>query len=302
MYIPSNIKILFFIASYGENQLNYLYLQIKSFVIICESGYVIKIIIHHTNILKNSSFNNFYCFKQDRYINIVFIRISSLVKHFLVKEHRKYILDNINEIKNYDHIGFFENDIGFTLSNLKYYFFTMSLFKKYKMKNTMVGFKRFEIGKCTTGDIWRNCPDYINNVTFLIIKDMQFIRIKDGFCAMWILPLSMLLKYVHEYEFLIIPENAHNGITSLKPYYSYSYWERHFIPLIPLLRIDDCFVHHMSNKHIHYHASIQLTELYSQLGIYRTKTGLKYNGPVKNRVININRKNVSKKCVQLLYN
>lgn len=46
----------------------------------CENGCIIKIIIHHTDILEKFSCNN---------------------------------------------VVFFENDIGFSLSNLKYYFYTL---------------------------------------------------------------------------------------------------------------------------------------------------------------------------------
>lgn len=298
-YFFSKTKLLFFIASYGTNQLNLLYQQIKSFILICENGYDLKIIIHHTEILNNSSLNNFYCFTQDKYIDIVFIKVSLHVKHYLVKEHRKYMLDNINDIKMYNHIGFFENDIGFSLANFKYYLYTLNVIKKYNLKDVMPGFKRYEISKCKNGDIWRSCQDHINNITFYNIQHKLFIRIRLAFSAMWILPVNMLMKYIHEKEFLSIPDNDHHGNEGIKPYYSCNYWEKHYSPLIPLNRIDDCFVHHMSNKYIHYFASIQITELYMQMNICRSKSGLKYIGEKKNRVVIINKTKISKTCIEL---
>lgn len=95
MICKSNIvktNFLFFVASYGVNQLDFLYTQLKSFVLICESGYKIKIVVHHTHILKNSSFKSFYCFNIKGYIDINYIKISPMVKDYLTKEHRKYII------------------------------------------------------------------------------------------------------------------------------------------------------------------------------------------------------------------
>lgn len=126
-YYYKKTRLLFFVESYGVNQLNLLYMQIKSFIIICESGYIIKLIIHHTDILNNSSFQHFYCFNRNYFVDVIFIRISSNITHLLVKEHRKYITNNLNEIKKYHHVGFFENDIGFSLANLRYYFYTLAL-------------------------------------------------------------------------------------------------------------------------------------------------------------------------------
>lgn len=51
-----------------------------NYATMCENGCIIKIIIHHTDILEKFSCNN---------------------------------------------VVFFENDIGFSLSNLKYYFYTL---------------------------------------------------------------------------------------------------------------------------------------------------------------------------------
>lgn len=87
---------------------------------ICENEYILKVIIHHTAILKNSSFRHFYCIKQKKFLNVLITRIAPQVKHFLVQEHRKYIASNLNEITKYDHVGFFENDIGFSINNLRY--------------------------------------------------------------------------------------------------------------------------------------------------------------------------------------
>lgn len=298
-YNSHKIKLLFFVAAYGVKQLNLLYMQIKYFVTICESGYILRIIIHHTDILKNSSFKHFYCFEINNFIDIEFIKIVSSVNHYLVKEHRKYIIQYLNEVMEYDHIGFLENDIGFSLSNLKYYLYTLALIKENNLKNTTPGFKRFEIVKCNNGDIWRSCPDFINYVNLYIIKSKAFVRIRDGYSAMWILPRNELIKYVKEKEFVSIPDNAHKGIEGLKPYYSYSYWERHFVPIIPLERIDDCFVHHMSNKYINYSGSMQITEFYMQMNICSSKYGLRYNGLLENKIIKINRSKLSKRCVNI---
>lgn len=162
----------------------------------------------------------------------------------------------------------------------------------------MPGFKRYEISKCDNGDVWRTCPDHVNNITIYKINSKMYVRVKVGQSAMWILPINKILLHVKENDFIKIPNTKHKGINGLKEYYSYSYWEKYFIPLIPLNRIDECFVNHMSNSYTNYYASIQITELYMQMNICRTKNGLKYVGPNKNRVIKIDSKN-SKKCLQI---
>lgn len=197
-------KLLFFIAAYGNNQLDLLYMQIKSFVLICESGYTVKIIVHHTDILKNSSFNNFYCFNKQGFVDVIFIKLQRQIGYHLVKEHRKYIFENIKEIKKYDHIGYFENDMGFNLANLRYYFYTLSLIKKYKIKNAMPGFNRFEITKCDNGDVWKSVGDTIKYIELYIIKNKPFIKLVLGYSAMWIVPKRELMKCVNDKDFINI--------------------------------------------------------------------------------------------------
>lgn len=299
IYYYSNIKILFFVAAYGSKQLHYMYLQIKSFQQFCEYGYDIKIIIHHTDIFLNSSFNSFYCLNQAKYINLLLIKISADVKHYLPKEHRRYIANNNKEIRKYNHIGYFENDIEFSIANFKYYLYTLRLFNDLKIKNAMPGFKRYEISKCKNGDIWRSCQDHIDNIYLYNIKNTQFIRIKEGYSAMWILPYSLLKKYIYDKEFIFIPDKCHNGNGNVKEYYAYYYWEKYFTPLIPLNVIDNCFVHHLSNKYIHYYKTIQLTELYNQMNICRSGNKLLYKGKLSNDIIKINRKIIRKECFQL---
>lgn len=302
MICKSNIvktNFLFFVASYGVNQLDFLYTQLKSFVLICESGYEIKIVVHHTHILKNSSFKSFYCFNIKGYIDINYIKISPMVKDYLTKEHRKYIIENLKEIKKYDHIGYFEDDMGFNLAHLKYYIYTQSLIKKYNIKNARPGYNRFEITKCNNGDIWRSCPDVIDYVELYIIKKKPFVNIISGYSAMWLVPQKELIKYVNDKDFLEIQYGDYRGRAGIKEYYSYFYWEKYYKPLVPLDRIDDSFVHHMSNKYIRIGDSIQITEFYKQMNIVITENGLKYIGELKNKVIKINSKYKSKYCVNM---
>lgn len=289
-------KLLFFIASYGYKQLNYLYIKIHNLLTLCENGYVIKIIIHHTNIDNGSYIRRFFCFKIKKYLDIKLIKISSHLGFYLTMQHRIYIKHNIHEITKYDHIGYFENDMDFTLSNLKYYFYTWKLIEKFKMKYAIPGFKRYEISKCDNGDIWKSCPDHTTVIRLKIIKNYAFISTKFAYSGMWILPISKLMKYINEIDFVSYQRNK-NVYTSWgsREYYSCLYWEMHYVPIIPLSRIDECFVHHMSNRYLYGKTSIQISDIYNQMNICKTAEGLlKYNGYLKNRNIIISYKNISK--------
>lgn len=294
-------KLLFFIASYGVKQLDLLYLKIKSLVTICEDGYIIKIVIHHTNILNNSNFKNFYCYTQNKNLEIQLIMLNTKVGNFLTQQHRIYINQNKKTIKYYDHIGYFENDIHFTLTNLKYYFYTWKVIRDLKLQHSMPGFQRQEISKCSNGDIWRSNADNIYNIKISIKNNIPFARINFAYSAMWLLPQKELIKYINDDDFVNIPaEKNIYTISGIKEYYSYYYWEKHFNPIVPLNRIDDCFIHHMSNRYLHHKNSIQINEIYNQMNICKVTDGIKYIGKEKYKEIWISIKNkTNNKCVEL---
>lgn len=296
------VKLMFFIGSYGLSQLNYLYTKIQSILAICESGYIIKTIIHHTDIINESYFQNFFCFSQNKSLDIVLIKRPSQVGHFLAKQHRIYIHENIKEIQKYDHVGYFENDMDFTIYNLNYYLYTWKLIQRFKLENYMVGFKRYEISECDNGDVWKSCPDGTYNIKLKIINSKPFINSFLGYSAMWILPKERLLRYIKEKEFIEIPkERNYFTMYGIREYYAYMYWEKHYQPLIPLERVENCFVHHMSNRYIHFQTAIQISEIYNQINMCRDKEGMiKYFGEIKDKDFSINyNKRELNKCIKI---